>query len=137
MPHSGLPVASDIRSCYWYHKNAVGHAAASDVQTDITWHGDRAAHFVNNIIQVCQKPYQFSCWNRSDPNFKKLQVVDEKDLYFSTAMRIARRALIGVLPDMTKGATHYHADGVLPFWARGETPSVKIGNHIFYRIAER
>lgn len=51
IPHSGLPVdGSDIRSCYWYHKTAVGHAAASDVQTDITWHGDRAAHFVNNMM---------------------------------------------------------------------------------------
>ena len=24
----------------------------------------------NTIIQVCQKPYQFSCWNKLDPNFK-------------------------------------------------------------------
>ncbi|MGQ0526459.1 MAG: phage capsid protein [Alphaproteobacteria bacterium] len=50
LPHSGLPVASDIRSCFYYHKTAIGHAAASDVQTDITWHGDRAAHFVNNMM---------------------------------------------------------------------------------------
>jgi hypothetical protein len=51
IPHSGLPVdGEDIRSCYWYHKNAVGHAVASDVQTDVTWHGDRAAHFVNNMM---------------------------------------------------------------------------------------
>ena len=51
MPHSGLPVdGDDIRSCFYYHKTAVGHAAASDVQTDITWHGDRAAHFVNNMM---------------------------------------------------------------------------------------
>lgn len=51
IPHSGLPIdGNDIRSCYWYHKTAVGHAAASDVQTDITWHGDRAAHFVNNMM---------------------------------------------------------------------------------------
>jgi hypothetical protein len=50
IPHSGLPVASDIRSCFWYHKTAIGHAAASDVKTDITWHGDRAAHFVNNMM---------------------------------------------------------------------------------------
>jgi hypothetical protein len=48
--HSGLPVASDIRSCFFYHKNAVGHAASADIQTDITWHGDRAAHFVNNMM---------------------------------------------------------------------------------------
>ncbi len=51
MPHSGLPIdGSDIRSCFWYHKTAVGHASGSDVQTDITWHGDRAAHFVNNMM---------------------------------------------------------------------------------------
>ena len=48
--HSGLPVASDIRSCFFYHKTAIGHAAGSDIQTDITWHGDRAAHFVNNMM---------------------------------------------------------------------------------------
>lgn len=50
MPHSGLPVATDIRSCFFYHKTAIGHASGSDVQTDITWHGDRAAHFVNNMM---------------------------------------------------------------------------------------
>jgi hypothetical protein len=51
IPHSGLPInASDIRSCFFYHKTAVGHASGSDVQTDISWHGDRAAHFVNNMM---------------------------------------------------------------------------------------
>ncbi|TXH13839.1 MAG: hypothetical protein E6R03_10570 [Hyphomicrobiaceae bacterium] len=50
MPHSGLPVASDIRSCFWFHKTAIGHASGSDVQSDVTWHGDRAAHFVNNMM---------------------------------------------------------------------------------------
>jgi hypothetical protein len=51
LPHSGLPITSgDIRSCFIYHKSAVGHASGSDVQTDITWHGDRAAHFVNNMM---------------------------------------------------------------------------------------
>jgi hypothetical protein len=51
IPHSGLPIdANDIRSCFFYHKNAIGHAAGSDVQTDISWHGDRAAHFVNNMM---------------------------------------------------------------------------------------
>lgn len=51
IPHSGLPIdGNDVRSCFWYHKTAVGHAAASDVATDISWHGDRAAHFVNNMM---------------------------------------------------------------------------------------
>lgn len=51
VPHSGLPIdGNDIRSCFYYHKTAVGHAAASDVVTDVTWHGDRASHFVNNMM---------------------------------------------------------------------------------------
>lgn len=51
IPHSGLPIdGSDIRSCFWFHKTAIGHASGSDVQSDISWHGDRAAHFVNNMM---------------------------------------------------------------------------------------
>ncbi|GJL84252.1 MAG: hypothetical protein DHS20C02_00270 [Micavibrio sp.] len=88
----------------------------------------------NNIIQVCQKPYQFSCWNRSDPNFRKLQSVDESDLYFATALRMARRAIMGALDDPTGEATHYHTKGITPYWSRGEKLTAEIGHHIFYRI---
>ena len=51
MPFSGLPVSTSVRSCYWYHRTAIGFASGSDVQTDITWHGDRASHFVNSMSQ--------------------------------------------------------------------------------------
>lgn len=50
VPHSGLTLSTGARLCHWYHKTAIGHAAGADVQTDITWHGDRAAHFVNNMM---------------------------------------------------------------------------------------
>ncbi len=51
IPHSGLPDnGAGVRSCFWFHKTAIGHASGSDVQTDISWHGDRAAHFVNNMM---------------------------------------------------------------------------------------
>ncbi|CAO3372804.1 phage capsid protein [Azospirillum argentinense] len=50
MPHSGLKAEGGVRLCHWYHKTAVGHASGSDVKTDISWHGDRAAHFVNNMM---------------------------------------------------------------------------------------
>lgn len=105
--------------------NRVKHARAQEAGN--FWWG-------NTIIQVCQKPYQFSCWNRSDPNFQKLQNVDEKDLYFATAVRIARRALAGALDDISQGATHYHAAGIEPYWARGQKPCAVIGRHIFYVI---
>jgi hypothetical protein len=50
LPHSGLPKTGNVRKCFWYHKTAVGHAIGAEVKTDITWHGDRAAHFVNNMM---------------------------------------------------------------------------------------
>ena len=50
MPHSGLTLTSSVRYCYWYHKTAIGHAVGADVKTDITWHGDRAANFINNMM---------------------------------------------------------------------------------------
>ena len=50
VPHSGLPVADQVRTCFWYHRSAVGHAIGQEVTTDITWHGDRAAHFVANSM---------------------------------------------------------------------------------------
>jgi hypothetical protein len=50
IPHSGLTLNGNIRYCYFYHKTALAHAVAADVQTDITWHGDHAAHFVNSMM---------------------------------------------------------------------------------------
>jgi hypothetical protein len=50
IPHSGLPLVDGARSCFWYHKSAVGHAIGQEVTSDITWHGDRAAHFVANSM---------------------------------------------------------------------------------------
>ncbi|PZQ48890.1 MAG: hypothetical protein DI551_00740 [Micavibrio aeruginosavorus] len=50
IPHSGLTLNGNVRSGYIYHKNSLGHASGSDVQSDITWHGDRASHFINNMM---------------------------------------------------------------------------------------
>jgi hypothetical protein len=50
LPHSGLPLVNGVRTCFWYHKSAVGHAIGQEVTSDITWHGDRAAHFVANSM---------------------------------------------------------------------------------------
>jgi len=48
LPCSGLPLTDNTRSCFWYHRTAVGHAIGDKVTTDFTWHGDWAAFFVNN-----------------------------------------------------------------------------------------
>ncbi|MEE9302976.1 MAG: phage capsid protein [Thiotrichaceae bacterium] len=57
---TGLPGAGTATAkCFLYHKTAVGYAIAQSagniagnesVAADITWHGDRAAHFVNHMM---------------------------------------------------------------------------------------
>ena len=39
----------------------------------------------------------------------------------------------GTIPDITEGATHYHADYVRPAWAKTKTKIIEIEDHIFYR----
>jgi len=49
--HNDLPLASSTqRSCFIYHASSVGHACGQEVKTDISWHGDRAAHFISNSM---------------------------------------------------------------------------------------
>jgi hypothetical protein len=50
MPHSGLTLNGSLRYCYFFHKTSVGHASAAEISTDVSWHGDRAAHFVNTMM---------------------------------------------------------------------------------------
>lgn len=58
--HTGLPgVGTATAKSFIYHHDAVGFASQNlsgdsenpdSVQADITWHGDRAAHFVNHMM---------------------------------------------------------------------------------------
>lgn len=88
----------------------------------------------NDIIKVCQKPFQFSCWNANDPNRLRLMGVTERNIQFATCLRIARRVVHGRIPDITGGATHYHASDIFPHWAVGQKPVATIGHHIFYKL---
>lgn len=87
----------------------------------------------NDIESVCRKRMQFSCWNETDGNYYKLLAVDKTNREFDVALRIARRAVRGVLIDKTGGATHYHALSVSPLWANDACETCIIGNHVFYK----
>ncbi len=47
---NSLPLSSDDRDCFIYHASSIGHACGQEVKTDITWHGERAAHFISNSM---------------------------------------------------------------------------------------
>lgn len=118
----------------WGEARGEGSAGMQAVAGVVLNRAARGGWWGGDIITVCQKPYQFSCWNKDDPNYRQLLAVDARDLYFATARRIACRAVYGRLDDITDGANHYHAAGISPYWARGEKPCAVIGNHIFYDL---
>lgn len=93
------------------------------------WWGD-------SVVAVCRKPFQFSCWNGDALDRASLAAVTAADPVFATCLRVARRALAGLLSDPTGGATHYHAAGLQPDWAAGHCPSAEIGSLIFYNTME-
>lgn len=43
-----LPLASTTRTCFIYHKTAVGHAIAQDIQSSIDWIPEKVAWFLNS-----------------------------------------------------------------------------------------
>lgn len=88
----------------------------------------------NDIVGVCHKPFQFSCWNKDDPNYPQLLRASESDRLFAAAKEIATLAVAGQLPDITNGADHYHALSVSPYWARGQSALCVIGHHAFYKL---
>ncbi|KII33657.1 hydrolase [Pseudomonas fluorescens] len=85
---------------------------------------------------VCQKPYQFSCWNKTDPNYQFLIGVKQIPLRELAQARIAADQVVdGKVPDPTGGATHYYALSMKkpPNWAANAKQTLKLGGHVFFK----
>ncbi|WP_010297196.1 cell wall hydrolase [Candidatus Odyssella thessalonicensis] len=96
-----------------------------------SWYG-------KTIAEVCQKPYQFSCWNPNDPN-QKLITTTIMDPLFDICLDVADRIIKDEWPDLTRGCDHYHAASMatFPTWSLSSKPQLKIGQHIFYNLSRR
>ena len=72
----------------------------------------------------CQ--FSFYCDGKSDKlNYRLLSVQE--------SVGVAYKVLTGQVPDVTGGATFYHATYVRPEWASYKKKTVKINNHFFYK----
>lgn len=90
--------------------------------------------FPSSLSGVVRQPHQFSSLNRGNPNKHKLETVPEDDPAFRRAKRLATFAQLGLLWDITDGATHYHSNKIDPPAYLQEARAVKvIGNHLFYK----
>jgi hypothetical protein len=112
---------------------AVGHVVLNRVAA-VSWWG-------RDVIGVCQKPWQFSCWNLNDRNRAELLRVSAAAPRFRLAQDTAGALLAAQATggrarnDPTDGATHYYARRLIakPRWAQGRTPCAQIGGHDFFR----
>ncbi|MHA6180447.1 cell wall hydrolase [Pseudomonas mohnii] len=85
---------------------------------------------------VCQKPYQFSCWNKTDPNYQfliGLKQIPSREL--AQCRVVADQVIDGEVPDPTGGATHYYAVSMKkpPDWAEKAKQTLKLGGHVFFK----
>ena len=82
--------------------------------------------------QICLAPKQFSFWNGgvSEATKKKLLATAQG----KNALYLADLVIHQQMPDIVKGANHYHAISVAPKWARNARLVATIRNHKFYKL---
>ena len=82
--------------------------------------------------QVCLASKQFSFWNGgvSESTKRKLLATTQG----KNALYLADLVIHKQMPDIVKGANHYHAISVAPKWARDARLVATIRNHKFYKL---
>lgn len=85
------------------------------------------------IADVCQDKWQFSCWNRGDPNLDQLLRIDLADKTYRKCFKAALDAVDGV-PVLSPTTRHYYATSMPkpPTWAVGREPVMVYGRHLFF-----
>jgi len=97
------------------------------------WDDGKPDWWGETLSEVCQKKWQFSCWNFNDPNRMKLLALPVTNETYKQCLRAVAEVLVEPqIADATMGAFHYHAIGIHPSWASAAQPSLRMGNHIFY-----
>lgn len=85
-----------------------------------------------SVCHEVYRPHQFS-WTLSKGERRAVP----KGPSWRRAVMVARAVLIGGMGDFTGGATHYHREDILPYWARTLDVVGQWGDHIFYRPRRR
>jgi len=96
--------------------NRVRHSAYPDTVCGVIWQGAQRR-------TGCQ--FTFTC----DGSLRRQRSAGA----MAKARQVAIRVLAGASKDHVRGATHYHADYVSPYWAPSLTRVRQISTHIFYR----
>ena len=106
--------------------NRLEHSNYPGTMCDVIYQAKWKENWLGNMHPIrnqCQ--FSWFCDGKSDEPL-------DTDTFFESYL-IASDVLMGKYPDITEGATHYHADNILPYWADSLNQTVHIDNHIFYK----
>lgn len=108
--------------------NRVMDAQFPDTICDVVYQGYTKINWKGNEVPIRNKcQFSWYCDGKSDD---VRNGISYENIYTLTELVI--NGTITTI-DITEGATHYHADYVLPAWARTKTKTIEIEDHIFYR----
>lgn len=105
----------------------------------------RGAHPATSWTDILLAPWQFSCFNKADPNLPKILRVGmavmtgEEPDELAQMLWIADGVMSGAANDVTRGADHYLSRQLLttlpPSWAKDQPILATIGDHAFLAVA--
>lgn len=110
-------------------------AVAWSVKNRVEYAKDKGGYWWGNTIQeVCLKPWQYSCWNKNDPNRRLILALKPGHAHFNECLDVAKQVLENAVSDPVQGATHYYATYIdPPKWVNSGTFVTQIGVHRFYK----
>lgn len=86
------------------------------------------------MIAVLRAPFQFPVRHVRHERHALFTAPIEGDAALAVCRRIAGRAMLGALPDATRGALLWHDALRQPGWALGRVPTLEAGGLSFYRL---
>jgi spore germination cell wall hydrolase CwlJ-like protein len=108
-----------------YHE-ARGESLTGQIAVaQVTLNRSRDPAYPDEIYEVVYQDHQFS-WTSQEPPEKELASL-------ALAIWIARKTLVGSLPDPTDGATHFYSGTKTPYWAPSMEVTNRIGGHTFLK----
>lgn len=117
-----------------YHESRSEDLRGQVAVANVTLNRVAASKWPNDVCSVVEQGY-----TKGKPNCQFSWYCDGKSdtptdtVSWARAVLVANDVMMGYIPDITKGATHYHAKYVNPYWSKSFTKTVEIGSHIFYK----
>jgi|13_taG_2_1085334.scaffolds.fasta_scaffold02541_9 spore germination cell wall hydrolase CwlJ-like protein len=117
-----------------YHESRSENLKGQVAVANVTLNRVADSKWPNDVCSVVEQGYtkgkqncQFSwyCDGKSD--------TPTDTVAWARAVLVANDVMMGYIPDITEGATHYHARYVNPYWVDSFTKTVEIGSHMFYK----